>query len=65
MISAISTGGYRGAHPWVGHILDENSTVSQSNQVDNNMLKNLQGTGIHAFGKLSELAYEVTPREDR
>ena len=54
MISAISTGGHRGAHPWVGHILDGNSTISQSNQVDNNMLNNPQGTGIHAFGKLSE-----------
>jgi len=33
--------------------------------MDNNMLNNPQGTGIHAFGKMSELAYAVTPRKDR
>ena len=65
MIITISTGGYRGDHTWVGHILDDNDTDSQSNQMDNNMLNNLQGTGIHAFGKMSELTYAVTPRKDR
>ena len=65
MISAITTGGYRGAHTWVGQILGEHSTDSQSNQVDNNMSNNPQGTGIHAVGKMSELAYEITPRKNR
>ena len=52
MILTISTGGYRGDHTWVGHTLDDNDTDSQFNQIDNNMLNNPQGTGIHAFGKI-------------
>jgi hypothetical protein len=65
MIITTSTGGYRGNRTGVGHIQDDNNTDSQFNQTDNNMINNPQGMGIHAFGKMSELAYAVTPRKDR
>jgi hypothetical protein len=64
-IITISTRGYRDDNTLVGHILDDNNTDSQSNQMDNNIINNSQGTGIHTFGKMSELAYAVTPRKDR
>jgi hypothetical protein len=65
MLITMSTGGYRDNHTLVGHIRDDNNIDSQSNQMDNNMIKNCQGTGIHTFGKRSELAYAVTPRKNR
>jgi hypothetical protein len=63
-IITTSTGGYNGDRTGVGHFQDNNMD-STLNHTDNQLINKPQGKGIHASGQTSDLAYAVTPWENR